>query len=304
MSALPATIPLRFPDPTVREIVETYLPHAARGAAPRAHAERERILRLFLETHGETRLSEARPFHLRLWVDTQEQFKSDWTVKRVLSTIQRPFNWAARLGMIDRNPFWGVSHRAGKRGRPMTEEEYRRLLRATDPIFRRVLVWLRYTGCRPGEMSKARWEHIDVGRCVLVLKEHKTSRTQKDPQPRTIALHPVALKLLGWLKRHSVPGQETIFINARGVAWTRNALSLRIQALRRKCELPDDCRLYGTRHAFGTRAVLNGVDIKTLSQLLGHTNVRTTEIYVHLAGETEHLTDAVTRMFRSQRQPG
>lgn len=50
-----------------------------------------------------------------------------------------------------------------------------------------------------------------------------------------------------------------------------------------------DAKLYGLRHAFGTNAIVNGVDIKTLSVLMGHESTRMTEHYLHLASRSEHL---------------
>lgn len=46
--------------------------------------------------------------------------------------------------------------------------------------------------------------------------------------------------------------------------WNRSSLSLRLQRGRKNAEIPADAKLYGLLHAFGMRAVINGVDIKTL----------------------------------------
>jgi AraC-like DNA-binding protein len=58
-----------------------------------------------------------------------------------------------------------------------------------------------------------------------------------------------------------------------------------MQRARERAKIPDEVKLYGLRHAFGTRAILNGVDIKTLAELLGHTTTRMSEHYIHLAGQ-------------------
>jgi site-specific recombinase XerD len=73
-------------------------------------------------------------------------------------------------------------------------------------------------------------------------------------------------------------------------------LSLRMQRARAKAGIPDDAKLYGLRHAFGTRAILNGVDIKTLAELLGHTSTRMSEHYVHIAGKVPHLLEAMRKV--------
>ena len=66
--------------------------------------------------------------------------------------------------------------------------------------------------------------------------------------------------------------------------------------LREAAGVPGDAKLYGLRHAFGTRAVLRGVDIKTLAELLGHTTTKMSEHYVHLAGQRAHLADAMAKV--------
>jgi site-specific recombinase XerD len=67
-----------------------------------------------------------------------------------------------------------------------------------------------------------------------------------------------------------------------------------MRRLRAIAGVPDDAKLYGTRHAFGVRSVLNGVDLKTLAELMGHTSTRTTEHYLyHLVGHRGHLADAM-----------
>ncbi len=51
------------------------------------------------------------------------------------------------------------------------------------------------------------------------------------------------------------------------------------------------------RHAFGTRSIINGNDITTTAELMGHTTSRTAaEHYVHLAGHHQHLADAIRRV--------
>jgi integrase len=236
----------------------------------------------------------------------------------------RPFNWAAKKRLIPGNPFRGVEKIEGEPRRPLTDAEFQALLRhATvwkkrrravgrypsgrkvcpsdqknrcrpSPAgrFRQVLVFLRYTGCRPGEAIRLKWSNVDLQAQELVLHRHKTSK--KTRKPRRVPIHPVVLKLLIFIKRLGQPG-EHVFLTHRKTPWNRVSLSQRLRRSRIAAGLPEDATLYGLRHRFGTQAVLNGVDIKTLAELLGHTTTRMTEHYLHLAGQRSHLAAAMLK---------
>jgi len=208
-------------------------------------------------------------------------------------------------GLIDKNPFRGVQKRQGAPRRPLTDAEFPALLRASagrtagrkrtpGARFRQVLVFLRYTGCRPGEAAGLTWADVDLEQAVIVLRKHKTARTRKAKVPRILPLHPVVLKLLDGIRRRG-EHPERVFLTHRLTPWNRSNLSLRVQRAREKAGIPADATLYGIRHGFGTRSILNGVDLKTLSQLMGHTTTRATEHYVHLAGQRAHLAAAMRR---------
>lgn len=292
---------------TVASIIERYLRHAKNTYAERSLYERQLILQSFAEKHGwrEVNDRDCLPYHITEWIDEHPEWKSDWTKAQVVAVVQRPFNWAAKERIIPANPFRGKTHRGGSPRRPMTDDEFTRLLAAArgketrkkptpGERFIELLRFLRATGCRPGEASKLRWEHVDCEGGVIVIPIHKTTRTQREKKPRVIILTPEVVQLLTEIRRRNEPG-EYVFRTHRGTCWNRSNLSLRVQRAREKAGIPPDAKLYGLRHAFGTRAVMNGVDLKTLAELMGHTTTRMTEHYLHLAGQKAHLAAAMLR---------
>ena len=78
---------------------------------------------------------------------------------------------------------------------------------------------------------------------------------------------------------------------AHGIPWNRCSLSLRMQRAREKAGISDAVKLCGLRQAFGTRAVVDGVDFKSLAELRGRTSTRIIEHYVHLAWQRSHLAN-------------
>ena len=297
---------------TVASIIDLYLTHSKRSYSARSFSTRHHYLQRFAEVHGFRLISDCLPIHLTGWLDSNLKWKSDWTLAGIISIIQRPFNWAVLQRLIVANPFRGVRHRCGEPRRPMTDAEFHSLLRATvtprpgrstpscprkrptpGARFRQVLMFLRCTGARPGEMASLTWGDVDLDQGVIVLRRHKTIRTQRTPRPRVIQLVPSMVKMLKKIREQQRPGMTHVFLTAQGTQWNRSNLGLRMRRLRERAGLPNDVKLYGIRHHFGTQSIINGVDIKTLAELMGHTTSRMTEHYVHLAGCQKHLAAAM-----------
>jgi integrase len=294
---------------TVASIIDAYLELGTSSISPSTLAIKEHYLQLFAEAHGFRAVAEAKPIHLTQWLHEHREWVSDWTKAHAVSVIQAAFNWAVRQELLERNPFRGVAARDGQPRRPLTRDEFQAILRKTTgrgkrrptpaARFRQILVFLWFTGARPSEAAKLRWSDVDLENGLIVLKEHKTSHTQRIPRPRVIALHPVVVKLLAGIRKRNEG--DHVFLTFRKTPWNKNSLSLRVRRAREQAGIPDDAKLYGARHAFGTRAILNGVDIKTVSELMGHTTTRMTEHYLHLAGQNVHLADAMRRANASRR---
>ncbi len=293
------------PDQTVASVIETYQEFAWKRLAESTLEVRRPYLQSFAESLGWRGISDCRPYHMQQWLDGHPEWVSDWTKNSAIRNVQVAFNWAVKNRIIQANPFQGVTHRVGSPRRDTTPNEFRAILRAsrnrfykTKPTpgarFREVLIFLWYTGCRPSEAARLRWENVAFENGLIVLPEHKTSRIQRKPKPRIIPMHPVVVRLLRFIKRRN--DGETVFLTYRLTPWTKSTLAQRVKRARRIAGVPEDAKLYGVRHAFGTRGIVNGVDIKTVSELLGHTTTRMAEHYVHLADQHAHLAAAMQRV--------
>jgi integrase len=309
MAELAANPPVDGGDPTIASVVDAYLDFAQRRNAPRTYYERRLLLQDFVDAVGWRRVKDCKVHHLTAWLDGHSTWKSEWTRATALKTVQRPFNWAVTEGLIPSNPFAGkAAEPTGEARRPMTRREYSRLwaaARTGKPAtsgrrLREILFFLKRTGARPSELRLLLWSHVDLDHAVIVLPHHKTRRAQREPRPRVIQLVPHIVKLLILIRRRD-EGCEHVFVTHLGTAWARNSIQQRIKRLRAKAGVPDDAKLYGLRHSFGTRAILNGVDLKTLAELMGHTTTRMTEHYIHLAGQQPHLAAAMKRATSGRR---
>lgn len=278
--------------PTVSDVLDWYEANQLKSFSPDAIKERRRQWDLFRQVNGDKPAEACRPVDLIEFIAGQKGAKAAWTRRRIKSTICTPFNTAATVGLLQRNPFAGVKLPKGNDGRDWTKEEYQTILRESPPYFRRLVVFLRFAGARPGEGRTLTWLEIKDEVEAIVQANHKTAHIS--PAPRRIHFNHVLLRLLIWLRRHK-QHDINVFVNKCGRPWTIRALTNHLALLRKKVCLPADVKMHGLRHTFATQALLNGVDIFTLAELLGHKSVKTTERYVHLVNKRSHLNAAMNK---------
>lgn len=297
---LSSSIP--FPPPsgvlTVQQLVALYLALEGPDLAPSSLKQKRYTLAAFARQFGDWPWNALHKSDLKAWIRNNPHWTSDETRRNQLRIVKRVFAWAEDDQRIGHNPFGKLSWPAGPSRRSMTDPEFRALSRAFCAMFRRVLLFLRETGCRPCELATLEWPMIDWQACIIVQSKHKTAR--RTGKARTIYLSALAVRLLRWLQRQRTlyPDFESsfVFVNARGRPWRSEALSQRIQRVRDRLGIPKDCKLYGLRHALGNRSQAAGNDIRDTADLLGHTSIRTTERhYLHAAERRESLLIALER---------
>jgi len=241
----------------------------------------------FAESAGYLLVPELKPIHVTRWVD--EHGWKETTERNARRSVYRAFSWAQEEGIIPANPLKGMKcPRARTRERALANNEYAILMRNSRRDFKRLLFALKHTGCRPKEARTLTWDQVQEDRWVLA--NHKTAH--KVGKPRIIYLSRPMQRLMKTLRGRSK--SEYVFLNARGVPWTVNAIRCRINRLKDKTDLPKDVCSYLLRHAFGTNAILNGVDVITVAQLMGHESLdMIKKVYAHLADKHGHLQNAL-----------
>jgi integrase len=293
---------------TVAELFRDYLRRTQADQSPKTFGDRKALLDAFaaspvvnspIEVYGTLPIAELVVDDLERWIEDHAAWNSDWTRLRAAGSLKRPFSWGCRKGLIESNPFSGVTYSQGERGQPIAEADFRSLLRASPPELRRPLLFMTWTGGRPCEVCSMTWDQIDCNAGVVIQKKHKTAKSRRDKAPRQIYLTDASVKLLIWIRKR---GKEPrVFWGRRGKPLTTGAFQLAIWKLRKRLGLPADAKLYGCRHAWATRLAESGcVQLKTLAELLGHTTSKMAEHYIHLDRDAALMRDALRRGLAGQ----
>jgi integrase len=273
----------------VADIVEAFLAWASNRVARATFDQYKWYGQKLAEDCGTQPAHDFKPIHVTRWVDQRGwRGAHEYNARRYAF---RFFSWAVDEGVLRKNPLKGMKRPKPKpRQRALTEAEYLAMLRATDSDFRPLLFALKQTGARPKELRELTWDQVHGDR--LVLWEHKTDGTTA--APRVIHLTQPMQKMLALFRTRSK--SKFVFLNGRGKPWTTNAVRLRVMRLRTKLNLADDVCAYLLRHAFGTNAIVNGIDPLTVAELMGHSDLTMIKnVYAHLSEQKSHLQDAVTR---------
>lgn len=86
---------------------------------------------------------------------------------------------------------------------------------------------------------------------------------------------------------------DTVFISVRGTGLTRQSVFLLVKSLAEKANIKKTISPHTLRHSFATHLIEGGADLRAVQQMLGHSNICTTEIYTHISDE--YLRQVVTQ---------
>jgi len=144
-----------------------------------------------------------------------------------------------------------------------------------------------YTGLRRGELFNLTWQDINFDRSMLTVQ----GGGAKSGKTRHIPLHDEALKLLkGWHKQ--CPQKNTlVFTNKDDGRFDHVNTSWR--GVLKVAEI-ENFRWHDMRHTFASWLVMERVDLNTVRELLGHSDLKMTFRYAHLA--PEHKATAVGKL--------
>jgi integrase len=232
--------------------------------------------------------SDLKPFHVYNWVDAHP----DWSVnyrRGALVAVQRVFNWAEKIGHLDRNPVRHLEKpQATRKEQVLPEKHYKMMLKETkDQAFKDVLTFAWETGARPEEIVAIMPEQCNL----------KTARIEIEPNDakgkkkwRVIYMTDTAKAIVA---RRLKIAKTYLFENTQGRQW--NPYSTGCRFYRFVPKLKTRYSLYTFRHTFATRMLEAGMDSLTVSSLLGHSDLSMLSKHYSHVGD-KHLLGELKRL--------
>jgi integrase len=226
------------------------------------------------------------------------------SANREIGFLKQIFQRAVEWGELDRNPAALVKkfHEPKNRLRILTDDEVVRLLEAAEPRLVPFLKLLLTTAMRPHEALALHWPHdgwdtekelevsiVSLEKRVIFIP----ANLAKNHKDRVIPLSPELMALFEALPKNLNSGK--VF------PWFHTPVGFRpaVDAARLK-----DVVLYTCKHTAASRMIRAGIDIVTVSELIGHSDPKMTLRYCHSSLETkQEAVDTLSRIYLQTPKP-
>lgn len=257
----------------------------------------ERDLRLFCKTLGfknsDALVNVSRERITGYMTQLKEKGLAAATIARKLAAIKAFYRFMTAEGYMDANPAEVVE--AGTKGiklpRVLSEDEVVRLLNQPDITTaegfrdRTMLEVLYATGMRVSELISLTLERVDLNMKYIIA-------FGKGSKERIVPLGSVAAEFLQqYLEKvrpkltHAGRNTNIVFLAFGGHELTRQRFWQIIRAYGRKANINKALTPHILRHSFATHLLDNGADLRSVQELLGHSDISTTQIYTHLTNK-------------------
>ena len=322
------------------DFIPQYMESAKLRLEPTTIAEYTRVIdKYILPALGHLRLKDIRPAHVQKFVNmlSSGEYRQDGktgalkpaSVKRYYAVLQSVLSATYRLDLLPSNPT-----DSGKITLPtmdeqktdiMSKEQLAEMLEALDsePLQLRVIVHLAIiTGCRRGELTSLKWSDVDFDKCEITVSKSlyqlkgekaKTKRT-KNKKKRVVTIPEYCIELLRQLhieqteKRFRLgtawngTADNYVFIKNDGSVMHPNTPTEQFNDFLERHELKH-IKFHALRHTSATLSLLNGANIKQVAARLGHSQLSTTNRYLHAIQEADRtIADSLGNTITSLKQ--
>lgn len=212
---------------------------------------------------------------------------SDVYKEALFARLMVALNKAERDGIIVKNPGKDIDRSVKPHSEPknrcyLTLDEVQKIINADyapDNDVKPAFLFCCFSGLRYSDVQKMTWREITVSADGLAQLETSMKKTGK-----TLYL-PLSDNALKWLpERGDLPEDSRVFYKLPDQVTNAD---VRLRTLVKKAGISKHVTFHVARHTFATLTLSYGADLYTVSKLLGHSSVRTTQIYAKIVDESK-----------------
>ena len=283
-------------------MMDSYLANYQRYLTEEKHASDNTIssymrdLRQFASYCGERQLTpkDITQTHVSTYLSyLSGQGKSPATVSRGLASIKGFFSYLVKEELVAENPAAHVASIKSEKKLPqvLTGKEVERLLaqpQCTDMKGYRdkaMLELLYATGIRVTELISLNVTDVNLAGSFI--------RCESKGKERIIPLYPAAVDALAVYMQNIRPkmiadiDEQALFVNMNGDRMSRQGFWKIVKSYQEKAHIDKDITPHTLRHSFATHLLENGADLRSIQEMMGHSDISSTQVYAQLV--KQHL---------------
>jgi len=219
------------------------------------------------------------------------QGKGARSLQRLLAAIRSFFRWLIKEGLADSNPAVAVRPPKQPRKLPATldTDTVARLLdfparTALEKRDKAIMELFYSSGLRLSELAGLTWNQLDPASGLLTVTG-KGNKTRMVPYGRM-----AAAALADWRKARLELAdfeESAVFVSRNGKPLSVRSIQARIRYWAKKQGLAQNVYPHLLRHSFASHLLESSGDLRAVQELLGHSDISTTQVYTHL--DFQHL---------------
>ncbi len=221
----------------------------------------------------------------------EEDGRSSATISRSLASLKNFYTYLVSSGFLEKTPVVDIHIERGEKKLPeiLTGREIELLL--SQPVciepkgFRdKAMLEVMYaTGIRVSELLDLDVDDVNLEQGIIKCSGNKKSRI--------IPLYPAALQALSVYLRDirdilaTSTDEKALFVNVNGSRMSRQGFWKILKHYQVSAHIEKDITPHTLRHSFAVHLLENGADLSSLQELMGHSDISSTQMYTHMVNQ-------------------
>ncbi len=237
-------------------------------------------------------LLDATQVHIANYVDfLRDDGRSGATLSRAVASLKNFYSYLVSSGFLEATPVMDIHVDRGEKKLPnvLTGREIELLLTQPAPVDAKgirdkaMLEVMYATGIRVTELIDLNIEDVNLDQGII-----KCNGTKKS---RAIPLYPAALKALSVYLRDvrssmiASSDEDALFVNINGVRMSRQGFWKILKHYQAAAHIEKEITPHTLRHSFAVHLLENGADIGAVQELMGHSDISSTQLYTHMLSQ-------------------
>ena len=265
----------------------------------------ERDLKYFLKYIEEINITHAEQItdmHIDKYLEIMKNDqKSTATISRALASLRAFCQYLVKQQVLSENPARIIALPKVDKRMPkiLTQEQITQLLEQPNindikGIRDRAMLEVLYaTGIRVSELIGLKVTDVNLQQGYIICRDFQKERTIPIGKTAIHALNQYLVQVRHVLLRdHS---NNCLFVNCNGHPMTRQGFWKILKNYSKCLNISEDITPHMLRHSFAAHLVQNGANLKSVQQMLGHSDISTTQVYMQLSKEAEELKNVYNK---------